>query len=250
VLLWLKRTWFVWLLLAAACAVVLPRLIDAKAAPAPPPPMAAVAEPSRFAVRDPNGATIGWLSIKYPRTIRENEEGVLEAEYTTGDTPWKVGAATAKPGDAPGYRYVQPPAGMSVEFSGADLTLTPAPTHAFDVARIAATGVERVKWIVSPKGEGDHVLLARFKVSPATYKAVPVAANGQDQGSDPQILLPVKVFTIYGVPEATVVAAKSGVGLLSFLLSMPAAFVLFDRVFPKKPKARRKPRPPSPSRSG
>lgn len=231
-LVWLKRTWFVWLLLAAACAVVLPRLIDAKAAPAPPPP---VAEASRFAVRDPDGATIGWLSIKYPRTIRENEEGVLEAEYTTGDTPWKAGLAAT-----PGYGYVQPPAGMSVEFSGADLTLTPAPTHAFDLALIAATGVERVKWIVSPKGEGDHVLLARFKVSPATYKAVPVSANGQDQGGDPQILLPVKVFTIYGVPQATVLIAKGGVGLVSFLLTLPAAFVLFDRVFRKKPKARRK----------
>ena len=238
-LLWLKRTWFIWLLLAAICALVLPRLIDAKAASAPPPPMAEAASQSRFAVRDPDGATIGWLSIKYPRTIRENEEGVLEAEYTTGDMPWKVGSS-AGPDDMQGYGSVQPPAGMSVEFSGADLTLTPAPTHAFDVARIAATGVERVKWIVSPKGEGDHVLLARFKVSPATFKAVPVSANGQDQGSDPQILLPVKVFTIYGVPQATVVVAKGGVGLLSFLLSMPAAFVLFDRVFPKKPKARRK----------
>ena len=221
-LVWLKRTWFVWLLLAAACAFVLPRLIDAKAAPAPPPPMAQVAAPSRFAVRDPSGATIGWLSIKYPRTIRENEEGVLEAEYTTGDTPWKGDPAATKSDDAYGYGSVQPPAGMSVEFSGADLTLTPAPIHAFDVERIAATGVERVKWIVSPKGEGDHVLLARFKVTPATFKAVPVAANGQDQGSDPQILLPVKVFTIYGVPQATVVVAKGGVGLLSFLLSMPA----------------------------
>jgi hypothetical protein len=233
----LKRTWFVWLLLAAACAVVLPRLIDAKTAPSPP--MARVEQAPRFAVRDPDGATIGWLSIKYPRTIRENEEGVLEAEYTTGDTPWKAGPS-AKPDDAPGYGYVQPPAGMSVEFSGADLTLTPAPTHAFDVARIAATGVERVKWIVSPKGEGDHVLLARFKVSPATYKAVPVSANGQDQGGDPQILLPVKVFTIYGVPKATVLIAKGGVGVLSFLLTLPAAFVLFERFFKKKPKPRRK----------
>ena len=239
-LVWLKRTWFVWLLLAVACAFVLPRLIDAKAAPAPPPPMAEAASASRFAVRDPNGATIGWLSIKYPRTIRENEEGVLEAEYTTGDTPWKTDPSAAKSDDAYGYGSVQPPAGMSVEFSGADLTLTPAPIHAFDVARIAATGVERVKWIVSPKGEGDHVLLARFKVTPATFKAVPVAANGQDQGSDPQILLPVKVFTIYGVPQATVLIAKGGVGLLSFLLTLPAACVLFDRVFPKKPKARRK----------
>lgn len=230
---WLKRTWFVWLLLAAVCAVVLPRLIDAKAV-SPPPPMAQAAQPARFVVRDPSGAAIGWLNIKYPRTIRENEEGVLEAEYTTGDTPWRGSA------DTHGYGAVQPPVGMSVEFSGADLTLTPAGAHAFDVARIAATGVERVKWIVSPKGEGDHVLLARFKVSPATFKAVPVAANGQDQGSDPQILLPVRVFTIYGVPQATVLIAKGGVGLVSFLLTLPAAFVLFERVFRKKPKARRK----------
>ena len=237
---WLKRTWFVWLLLAAACAVVLPRLIDSKTAPAPPAPTAPVAQAARFVVRDPDGAAIGWLSIKYPRTIRENEEGVLEAEYTTGDTPWKTDPSATSPADPYGYGPVRPPAGMSVEFSGADLTLTPSPTHAFDVARIAATGVERVKWIVSPKGEGDHVLLARFKVSPATYKAVPVAANGQDQGSDPQILLPVKVFTIYGVSQATVLMAKGGVGLLSFLLTLPAALVLFERVFRKTPKARRK----------
>ena len=230
-LVWLKRTWFVWLSLAAVCVIVLPRLIETKAVKDPPAPMA---QASRFVVRDPDGTAIGWLNIKYPRSIRENEEGVLEAEYTTGDTRWN------ESGDAYGYGAVQPPAGMSVEFSGADLILTPAPTHAFDVTRIATTGVERVKWIVSPKGEGDHVLLARFKVAPATYKAVPISANGQDQGGDPQILLPVKVFTIYGVSKATVLVAKGGVGLLSFLLSMPAAFVLFDRVFLRKAKARRK----------
>ena len=230
----LKRTWFVWLLAAVVIALVAPRVIDARTAFQPPPP-ATPAAASRFVVHDPNGAAIGWLNIKYPRTIRENEEGVLEAEYTTGDVHWKTGGANDD-----GYGTVQPPAGMKVELSGADLTLTPAPIHVFDVQRIAATGVERVKWIVSPKDEGDHVLLVRFNVSPATFKAIPISANGQAQGSDPQVLLPVKVFTIYGVPKATVLIAKGGVGLLSFLLTLPAAFVLFERVFRKKPKARRK----------
>ena len=237
----LKRTWFIWLAMAAVVAVVLPRLIDARAA-SPPPPPATPAAASRFVVHDPSGTAIGWLNIKYPRTIRENEEGVLEAEYTTGDTNWKTGQAKDAPGDGYDYGYgsVQPPAGMKVELSGADLALTPAPVHVFDVQRIAATGVERVKWIVSPKDEGDHVLLVRFNVSPATFKAIPISANGEAQGSDPQILLPVKVFTIYGVPKATVLIAKGGVGLVSFLLTLPAAFVLFDRVFRKKPKPRRK----------
>lgn len=234
----LKRTWFIWLLAAVVVAVVAPRLIDTRAVRPPPPPAPAAA--SRFVVRDPSGTAIGWLNIKYPRTIRENEEGVLEAEYTTGDVHWKTGEAKSDPGDAYGYGSVQPPAGMKVELSGADLALTPAPTHEFDVQRIAATGVERVKWIVSPKDEGDHVLLVRFNVSPATFKAIPISANGQAQGSDPQILLPVKVFTIYGVPKATVLIAKGGAGLLSFLLTLPAAFVLFERFFKKKPKARRK----------
>ena len=234
----LKRTWFVWLAMAAVFAVVLPRLIDARAAPQPPPP-ATRAVASRFVVHDPNGAAIGWLNIKYPRTIRENEEGVLEAEYTTGDTHWKSGQAE-KAGDDYAYGAVQPPAGMKVELSGADLALTPYPIHEIDVQRIAATGVERVKWIVSPKTEGDHVLLVRFNVRPATFKAVPISANGQALGGDPQILLPVKVFTIYGVPKATVLIAKGGVGLASFLLTLPAAFVLFERAFKKKPKARRK----------
>jgi hypothetical protein len=234
----LKRTWFIWLAMAAVLAVVLPRLIDARAAPQPPPP-ATPAAASRFVVHDPNGTAIGWLNIKYPRTIRENEEGVLEAEYTTGDIHWKTGQAKEAGGDY-GYGSVQPPAGMKVELSGADLALTPSPTHEFDVQRIAATGVERVKWIVSPKDEGDHVLLVRFNVSPATFKAIPISANGQAQGSDPQVLLPVKVFTIYGVPKATVLIAKGGVGLLSFLLTLPAAFVLFERFLKKKPKPRRK----------
>jgi hypothetical protein len=137
---------------------------------------------------------------------------------------------------------VTPPTGMKVELSGADLALIPTPTHEFDVQRIAATGVERVKWIVSPKAEGDHVLLVRFKVTPATFKAIPISANGQAQGSDPQILLPVTVFTIYGVPKATVLLAKGAVGLVSFLLTLPTAFVLFERVFRKKkakPRRRR-----------
>jgi hypothetical protein len=234
----LKRTWFVWLAMAVVVAIIASRLIDARTAGRAPPP-ATPAAASRFVVRDPSGAAIGWLNIKYPRTIRENEEGVLEAEYTTGDTHWQTGQAKAT-GDAYDYGYggVQPPAGMKVELSGADLALTPAPTHEFDVQRIAATGVERVKWIVSPKTEGDHVLLVRFNVSPATFKAIPISANGQAQGSDPQILLPVKVFTIYGVPKATVLIAKGGAGLASFLLTLPAAFVLFERFFRKKPKAK------------
>jgi len=227
----LKRTWFVWLLAAVVVALGLPRAIDAFARRPPPSPAPAVAP--RFVVRNPDGTVIGWLNIKYPRTIRENEEGVLEAEYTTGGVSWKTG-------DAYGYGDVQPPAGLKVELSGADLTLTPGPTHAFDVQRIAATGVERVKWIISPKTEGDHMLLVRFNVSPATFKAVPVSANGQAQGSDPQILLPVKVFTIYGVPKATVLVAKAAAGLASFLLTLPAAFVLFERVFGKTPKPRRR----------
>jgi hypothetical protein len=231
----LKRTWFVWLLAAVVIAAVVPGVIDS-AARRQPPPSAQPAVAPRFVVRDPSGTAIGWLNIKYPRTIRENEEGVLEAEYTTGDVQWQAGAA----GDPYGYGGVQPPSGMKVELSGADLTLTPAPIHVFDVQRIAATGVERVKWIVSPKDEGDHVLLVRFNVSPATFRAIPVSANGEAQGSDPQILLPVKVFTIYGVPKATVLIAKGGVGLASFLLTLPAAFVLFERFFKKKPKARRK----------
>jgi hypothetical protein len=237
----LKRTWFIWLAMAAVFAVVLPRVIDARAALEPPPP-ATPAAASRFVVRDPSGTAIGWLNIKYPRTIRENEEGVLEAEYTTGDTRWKTGQAKGRPATTTATAAVQPPAGMKVELSGADLALTPAPTHDFDVQRIAATGVERVKWIVSPKAEGDHVLLVRFNVSPATFKAIPISANGEAQGLDPQILLPVKVFTIYGVPKATVLIAKGGVGLASFLLTLPAAFVLFERVFRKKakPKPRRK----------
>lgn len=228
----LKRTWFVWLLAAGIVAVGLPRVIDAMAERAASPPTPAVAP--RFVVRDPDGAAIGWLNIRYPRTIRENEEGVLEAEYTTGGVSWKTG------GDAYGYGDVQPPASLKVELSGADLALTPGPTHAFDVQRIAATGVERVKWIISPKTEGDHMLLVRFNVSPATFKAVPVSANGEAQGSDPQILLPVKVFTIYGVPKATVLVAKGAAGLASFLLTLPAAFVLFERVFGKTSKPRRK----------
>jgi hypothetical protein len=231
----LKRTWFVWLLAAVVIAAVLPGVIDS-AARRQPPPSAQPAVAPRFVVRDPSGTAIGWLNIKYPRTIRENEEGVLEAEYTTGDVQWQAGAAS----DPYGYGGVQPPSGMKVELSGADLTLTPAPIHVFDVERIAATGVERVKWIVSPKDEGDHVLLVRFNVSPATFRAIPVSANGEAQGSDPQILLPVKVFTIYGVPKATVLIAKGGAGLASFLLTLPAAFVLFERFFKKKPKARRK----------
>lgn len=228
---WLKRTWFVWLGLAVACALVLPRAIDAVAAQGRSP--AATAVTPRFVVRDPSGTAIGWLNIKYPRTIRENEEGVLEAEYTTGGVSWKTG-------DAYGYGDVQPPAGLKVELSGADLTLTPGPTHAFDVQRIAATGVERVKWIITPRTEGDHMLLVRFNVSPATFKAVPISANGQALGGDPQILLPVKVFTIYGVPKATVLVAKGAAGLASFLLTLPAAFVLFERVFRKTPKPRRR----------
>jgi hypothetical protein len=232
----LKRTWFVWLALAAVVVLVAPKLIEAGAARSRPAPSPA-ASAQRFVVRDPGGAAIGWLNIKYPRTIRENEEGVLEAEYTTGDIHWKTDRPDAY-SDA--YGGVQPPAGMKVELSGADLTLTPAPSHEFDVQRIAATGVERVKWIVSPKDEGDHVLLVRFNVTPATFKAIPISANGQAQGSDPQVLLPVKVFTIYGVPKATVLIAKGGAGLVSFLLTLPAAFVLFERFFRKKPKARRK----------
>lgn len=228
---WLKRTWFVWLGLAAACAVLLPRAIDAGATWSQPPATAVVAP--RFVVRDPAGTAIGWLNITYPRTIRENEEGVLEAEYTTGGVSWKTG-------DAYGYGDVQPPVGLKVELSGADLTLTPGSSHAFDVQRIAATGVERVKWIITPKTEGDHMLLVRFNVSPATFKAVPVSANGQAQGGDPQVLLPVKVFTIYGVPKATVLVAKGAAGLASFLLTLPAAFVLFERVFRKTPKPRKK----------
>lgn len=231
----LKRSWFIWLLLAGACAVVLPRLIDARAA-APSAPMASLAQAPRFVVRDPDGTVIGWLNIKYPRTIRENEDGVLEAEYTTGEAAWETGSA--KPGE--GYGSVRPPSAMKVELSGANLALTPGPAHEFDVQRIAASGVERAKWIVSPKAEGDHMLLVRFKVTPATYATVPVSANGEALGTDPQVLLPVKVFTIYGVPKTAVLVAKGGVGLLSFLLTLPAAFVLFDRLFRKKPKPRRK----------
>jgi hypothetical protein len=135
-----KRFWLPLLAAAIACVVVLPRLIDRAAAP----PMA-VTDAPRLAVRDPSGATIGWLNIRYPRTIRENEEGVLEAEYTTGSVQWAGGST---PGGA--YGAVRPPAGMKVELSGADLVLAPSPNHQFDVARIAATGRERVKWIVSP----------------------------------------------------------------------------------------------------
>jgi len=241
----LKRTWFFWLALAVVLAVGLPPVIDARVARHAPPPSAQATAASRFVVNDPSGAPIGWLNIKYPRTIRENEEGVLEAEYTTGDKHWTT-AAKGGPGDLydkaydDAYATVQPPAGMKVELSGADLALTPAPVHEFDVQRIAATGVERVKWIVSPKDEGDHVLLVRFNVSPATFRAIPISANGQPQGADSQILLPVKVFTIYGVPKATVLIAKGGVGLVSFLLTLPAAFVLFERCFGKTPKTRRK----------
>ena len=226
----LKRFWLPSLAAAVVCAIVLPRLIDMAAAPAP-----VAADAPRLAVRDPDGATIGWLNIRYPRTIRENEEGVLEAEYTTGDTQWAVGST---PGGA--YGAVRPPAGMKVELSGADLVLVPSPIHQFDVARIAATGRERVKWIVSPKKEGDHVLLVRFNVSPATFKAVPVSANGQALGDDPQLLLPVTVFTIYGVPKTMVLIAKSGVGLLSFLLTLPAALLLFEKLFRKKRKVARR----------
>lgn len=232
-----KRFWLPLLAAAIACVVVLPRLIDRAAAPptAAPPPAPAVADAPRLAVRDPSGATIGWLNIRYPRTIRENEEGVLEAEYTTGDTRWASGSTSGS-----GYGSVRPPAGMKVELSGADLVLVPSPSHQFDVARIAATGREQVKWIVSPKKEGDHVLLVRFKVSPATFKAVPVSANGQALGDDPQILLPVTVFTIYGVPKTMVLIAKSGVGLLSFLLTLPAALLLFEKLFRKKRKVVRR----------
>ncbi|MBO9557878.1 MAG: hypothetical protein J7515_04750 [Caulobacter sp.] len=241
----LKRTWVFWLALAVIVAVVAPPVIDARVARHTPPPTVQAPAASRFVVHDPSGAAIGWLNIKYPRTIRENEEGVLEAEYTTGDTHW-TGKATGGQGDLydqaydKAYATVQPPSGMKVELSGADLALTPTPSHEFDVQRIAATGVERVKWIVSPKAEGDHVLLVRFNVTPATFRAIPISANGQPLGADSQILLPVKVFTIYGVPKAAVLIAKGGVGLASFLLTLPAAFVLFERFVAKKPKTRRK----------
>jgi hypothetical protein len=242
----LKRVWFLLLAAAVVSAVGLPRLIDRAAAPpredAAPAPTVATAP--RLVVRDPDGQAIGWLRIRYPQTIRENQEGILEAEYTTGDTQWEAGDTQWKAGDGPdggaGYRSVRPPTGMKVELSGADLALAPSPIHDFDVARIAATGSERVKWIVSPKKEGDHMLLVRFAVSPATFKAVPISANGEALGDDPQLLLPVKVVTIYGVPKAAVLIAKSGVGLLSFLLTLPAALLLFDKLFRQKRKVARR----------
>jgi hypothetical protein len=177
-------------------------------APRDDPPEAATV----FAVLNPRGARIGALDVQYPARLRENQDGAILVRYSA-DEAWRERFAAASD------------LRLEVAVHGGRLEVGPAPTaYAFDNRRIAATGADARRWIVSPEAEGDYTLLVRLAAAPAGFAVRRLTANGEIR-EGAEAALPVAVETRHGLPQVAIDSAQLAVGLISFLLTLPAAAI-------------------------
>ena len=222
--------WWNWALALAGLGGLYAALLLLENAFAPAPPARAAG--AAFHVANPAGKRIGTLAIDYPRRLRENQDSEIRVRYEA-EAAWRDQfAAAAGRAAAP-----RPTLKLSVHLAATRLVLEPPPpSYDFDNARILAGGDGR-SWILSPRQEGDYVLLARLHVEPAGFRAIPVAANRQDLGRAGTVSLPVTVVTRYSVPQVAVDLGKAAASLLAFLLTLPFAASLVKRWLGAPPPA-------------
>jgi hypothetical protein len=186
------------------------------------------ADLSPIALRNSSGTTIGWLRIKYLRSMRENEDAPLDVEYLADRAAW-----SADPSLPIALK-------LAVSVRASHLSILPQPNeYAFDIQRVMRAGGDNHIWTVSPEKEGDYTLVVRLDVAPSSFRAIPEEVNGSVLANEAgEIPLPVTVYTEYLVPQAAINLCKAAGAILSFLLTLPMSKIILDRYLAKRSRKR------------
>ena len=187
----------------------------------PPPP---VARQKPFAVVNAAGERLGWMSVAYLATLRENQSGTITVTYTPDLKAWKAHPAwgeTIK---------------LTAAIAGAGVALTPEPlTYAFVNAKILAGGDSRT-WLMLPAHEGDYNLLVSLAVAPAKFRVTRFEANSVPLARPDAAVLPVRVVTPFLVSKTVLDLIKGAAALVSFVFTLPAGLVAIRTfLYPKRP---------------
>lgn len=195
------------------------------------PPPVAVTHQKPLAVVNAAGVRLGWLSVVYPKTLRENQSGAITVTYTPDLDAWKshpTWGETIK---------------LTASITGAGVALTPEPlNYAFANDKIAAGGDSRT-WLMMPAHDGDYNLLVSLAVAPAKFRVTRFEANGAPLVRPDAAVLPVRVVTPFLVSKTALDLIKGGAALISFLFTLPAGLVAARKFLapksPAKPRNRR-----------
>jgi hypothetical protein len=177
----------------------------------------------------------GWLDVEYPRTMRENQDAPINVIYRingingTWDPPANIEFSK---GQESTFKTLK----LQLSLMASHFSVAPEPLeYRFDVNRIIERGNDNHIWTIAPKGEGEYTLVFSLVVEPRDFRGIRLGINGEkiDDGVR-EVSLPVTVYTKYSVPSFVVELWKGAGAVLSFLLVLPAAKMVFDWALAKR----------------
>jgi hypothetical protein len=168
-----------------------------------------------FRVEQPDGSPIGWLSIKYSRKMRDDEDAPFEVSYVGDRNFWSNAHSALN--------------ALTVSVRAANLSLQAEPySYEFDLGRIRQRGFDNHIWTVTSQKHGDYSIVVNLQVVPDYFRTIAVAINNeQSQQQTGDISLRVSVYTMYYVSELVANMCRGTVAFISFLLTLPAATIVW-----------------------
>jgi hypothetical protein len=192
------------------------------------PPPAAAARLQPLAVVNAAGERLGWLSVAYPKTLRENQSGAVTVTYTPDLAAW-----TSHPAWSETIK-------LTASIIGAGVALTPEPLSYVFVNDKILTGGDSRTWLMLPAHDGDYNMLVSLAVAPSKFRVVRFEANGVPVARPDAAVLPVRVVTPFLVSKTVLDVIKGAAALISFVFTLPAGVVAVRKFL--TPKAPAKPR--------
>ncbi|MFI0843963.1 hypothetical protein [Mesorhizobium sp. IMUNJ 23232] len=167
---------------------------------------------------DINQGDIGWLNVRFPETMRINQDAPLIAEYVANFRAWNRNQREVRE-----YK-------IAVELEAPNLEINPTPlVHKYNIERLLDYGREEKIWTVEPKREGEFTLVVRFfATGGASIRPMRIHVNDTTTVNNNQVALGVKVNTIYHVPQWVVNVIKAAGVAFSAFLTLPFVKVLLE----------------------
>ena len=164
-----------------------------------------------------------FLSVNYPREIRENETPIVKLALSQQATKWTRMALKTESAEFQNVPALNNE--VSARLVSAGFTIQPdSPIAKPKGSRLPVEFL----WSIKPSGEGKHDIFLDLSSIPGTVDYgnatnVQYSVNGQEKQFPQSGMIPLAIVvkTVWGVSAVTVLLAKGAIGLLGFILMYP-----------------------------